>query len=167
MDHLTPIRIVRFKTDYGQDVINLILSIQQDEFKLPITEADQPDLADIPNFYQADRGNFWVALDGQQVVGTIALLDIGDGQGALRKMFVRQDYRGGKTGTAKKLLAALVGWGRDQHIREIYLGTTPRFLAAHSFYEKNGFVEIGKQDLPITFPIMAVDKKFYKFELRK
>ena len=46
-------------------------------------------------------------------------------------------------------------------IREIYLGTTPKFLAAHRFYEKNGFAEIGKESLPEAFPIMSVDTKFY------
>jgi hypothetical protein len=43
-----------------------------------------------------------------------------------------------------------------------FLGTTPRFLAAHRFYEKNGFSEVEPGDLPSTFPIMAVDKKFYR-----
>ena len=40
--------------------------------------ADQPDLLQIPQFYQSGAGNFWVALDGEEVVGTVALLDIGN-----------------------------------------------------------------------------------------
>ncbi len=34
------------------------LHIQQNEFKVPITINEQPDLMDIENFYQKD-GNFW------------------------------------------------------------------------------------------------------------
>jgi predicted N-acetyltransferase YhbS len=46
-------------------------------------------------------------------------------------------------------------------VREVFLGTTARFLAAHRFYEKNGFREIARQALPHSFPVMSVDTKFY------
>jgi hypothetical protein len=45
----------------------------------------------------------------------------------------------------------------------IYLGTTAEFIAAHKFYEKNGFTEVPKANLPETFPVMAVDTKFYMY----
>lgn len=154
-----------FCMDDEQQVVDLIVSIQQEEFNLPITAEDQPDLRDIPNYYQKNRGNFWVALHHEDVVGTISLLDIGNGQSALRKMFVHQHYRGPEKGTARKLLKTLLDWAKSRRLREIYLGTTPYFLAAHRFYEKNGFIEISKEDLPKTFPIMEVDTKFYKFKL--
>lgn len=39
------------------------------------------------------------------------------------------------------------------------LGTTGKFVVAHRFYEKHGFCEIPKHDLPSSFPPMAVDTK--------
>jgi hypothetical protein len=39
-------------------------------------------------FYQRGSGAFWIALEGEQVVGSIGLLDIGSDQAALRNMFV-------------------------------------------------------------------------------
>ena len=154
-----------FCMDDEQQVVNLIVSIQQKEFNIPITADDQPDLRNIPNYYQKNRGNFWIALHNEDVVGTISLLDIGNGQSALRKMFVHQHYRGPEKGTARNLLKTLLDWATTKRLREIYLGTTPQFLAAHRFYEKNGFTEISKEDLPETFPVMEVDTKFYKYEL--
>src|SRR5262249_28287021 len=71
-----------------QGVLDVILPIQQREFGIPITEADQPDLTRIPEFYQSGTGGFWVARSDGQVVGTIGLKDIGARQTALRKMFV-------------------------------------------------------------------------------
>ncbi len=50
-------------------------------------------------------------------------------------------------------------------LKEIYLGTTPKFIAAYRFYEKNKFEEIAKESLPTAFPIMSVDTKFYKYEI--
>src|ERR1700752_4765334 len=142
-------------------VAAVILPIQQEEFGIPITLEEQPDLRDIANFYQQKRGNFWVAEVQGQIVGTIGLLDIGNGQSALRKMFVAEQHRGRHHGVANSLLATLVARSRAQRFVEIYLGTTDKFRAAHRFYEKNDFQAIAKADLPPTFPVMAVDSKFY------
>jgi len=161
----TEITIQPFKEEYGQELMEFIVGIQQNEFSIPITAFDQPDLMDIPDFYQNKCGNFWVATCENRIVGTIALFDIGGRMAALRKMFVDVLFRGNGTGTSKKLLRTLISWSRKHEIKEIYLGTTPKFLAAHKFYEKNGFKEIHKSDLPDTFPIMKVDSKFYKYKM--
>jgi GNAT superfamily N-acetyltransferase len=152
-----------FSPEYADEVIGVILPIQTIEFAVPISLDKQPDLKDIPGFYQQGNGNFWVALSDDKVVGSIALLDIGNRQAALRKMFVAATHRGPALGVAKALLAALVTWCQKKNVREVYLGTTSKFLAAHRFYEKNGFREIEKKSLPGKFPIMAVDTKFYAF----
>jgi N-acetylglutamate synthase-like GNAT family acetyltransferase len=159
------ISIIPFRPEYTDSVINLIIYIQQDEFDLPITAQDQPDLHDIPNYYQTGKGNFWIALHQQTVVGSIALLDIGHGKAALRKMFVHKAFRGSVYGTAKHLLMTLIDWAKTHQIEEIYLGTTAKFLAAHRFYKKNGFSEIAKSELPAQFSIMHVDTKFYRYVL--
>ncbi len=156
--------ILPFQPEFGSQVIALILAIQRDEFGMQITAEQQPDLAQIPTFYQSRGGNFWVARSGPDVVGALGLLDIGAGQGALRKMFVRSDHRG-PAGTADLLLDTLLAWSIAHSIREILLGTTPHFLAAHRFYEKRGFSEIDPSALPASFPIMSVDKKFYRRQL--
>lgn len=159
------IAIVPFQERYGAAVLDLILPIQQQEFEIPITAADQPDLRDIAGFYQRGSGNFWLALHGERVVGTIALVDIGAGQAALRKMFVQREFRGAPFRTAQLLLATLLEWARSRELRAIYLGTTAKFLAAHRFYEKSGFQEIARDALPPQFPLMAVDTKFYAYQL--
>ena len=164
-DNQGDVQVARFREEHTKGVVDLIVNIQRNEFNLPITASEQPDLLAIPDFYQTGRGNFWVAVAGGAVVGTIALLDIGEGRAALRKMFVAAGHRGQGTGTAKHLLDTLLLWAKRHEIREIFLGTTPKFLAAHRFYEKNGFVEVGKGELPESFPIMKVDTKFYKYGL--
>ncbi|MEK5547533.1 GNAT family N-acetyltransferase [Paenibacillus sp. FSL L8-0689] len=152
-----------YTIEYQSQVVDLILHIQQNEYNISITKEDQPDLLDIENFYQRGNGNFWVALREGIVVGTVALLDIGNGKTALRKMFVKQNYRGKTFNVSNQLLHHAIGWARDRSIEEIYLGTTPQFVAAHRFYEKNGFVSVDPRELPISFPVMKVDKKFYRY----
>jgi N-acetylglutamate synthase-like GNAT family acetyltransferase len=143
------------------------LTIQQKEFDIPIDLETQPDLKTISDFYQKNNGNFWVASIDQIVVGTIALLDIGNHYGALRKMFVKAEFRGSKFGVGQVLLNTLFKWTSEKGFEKILLGTTEKFLAAQRFYEKNGFVEIDKNLLPKEFPVMSVDVKFYKYTVHK
>ena len=156
------IQIVPFAAQHVEGVGALIVGIQRDEFQLPITLEAQPDLQDIPGFYQHGAGNFWVAVaESGEVVGTVALLDIGDQKGALRKMFVHPSYRGPGHGVSARLLDALLEWARAHGVRDVYLGTTEKFLAAHRFYERNGFEQIAPDELPPRFPKMALDTRFY------
>lgn len=157
------ISIQKYSDEYQAQVIQLILDVQQNEFSIPITKEDQPDLSDIPNFYQQESGNFWLALHAGKVVGTIALKDIGKNQAALRKLFVNPAYRGGSYKTAKLLLKELLEWAAEKKVETIYLGTTAKFLAAHRFYEKNGFIQIETTTLPSAFPLMKVDTRFYMY----
>ena len=150
-----------FKPSDAVAVASIILPIQRDEFGIAVTLDEQPDLSNISDFYQSGIGNFWVAEFDGTLVGTIGLRDIGSNQVALRKMFVVAQYRGQAHGVAQGLLDALVQWSKEQGATTIYLGTTSKFLAAHRFYEKNGFTEIAKSALPSAFPVMAVDSKFY------
>ncbi len=44
-----------FRMDDQQHVVDLIVTIQQKEFNIPITAEDQPDLRNIPNYYQRNH----------------------------------------------------------------------------------------------------------------
>ncbi len=157
--------VLSFIPPFSHGVADLIMGIQREEFAIDISFEDQPDLKDIPAFYQNGAGNFWVAVDGAEVVGTIALKDIGNQQAALRKMFVAQSHRGPGKGVAGELLNTLLGQAKMAGLREIYLSATAEFLAAHRFYEKRGFETIEAKGLPKNFPRMAVDTRFYRLGL--
>ena len=159
---MVAVKIRPFEDSDGAAVTSLIVGIQRGEFAIAITPADQPDLASIPDFYQTGAGNFWVAVVDDEVVGTLGLRDMGDGDVALRKMFVASKYRGEPHRVARRLLNAALAWAEEKKSRNIFLGTTSRFLAAHRFYEKNGFELVTRETLPPTFPLMAVDTRFYR-----
>jgi N-acetylglutamate synthase-like GNAT family acetyltransferase len=156
------IEIIPYRVDYEQAVADLILTIQRDEFGIAITLEAQPDLQDIHGFYLHGNGNFWLAIVDGSLAGTIALRDIGNRQVALRKMFVKAAYRGSAFGVGQSLLNTAFEWAAAKRITDIFLGTTEKFVAAHRFYEKNGFVEIEKSKLPEAFPAMLLDVKFYR-----
>lgn len=147
------------------EVVALIVPIQSEEFGIAISAEDQPDLMNIPAFYQTGSGDFWLARKQGEVVGTIGMKDIGNHEVALRKMFVAATWRGREFGVARQMLECLLAASRQRGVKRIYLGTTEKFLAAHRFYEKHGFKRLAQQDLPAAFPLMGVDTRFYALDV--
>jgi GNAT superfamily N-acetyltransferase len=157
------ISIIKYDKQYEQQTIDLIVGIQHGEFGIAITAEDQPDLRIVDRFYQQGNGNFWLAMDGDRVVGTIALIDIGNNEVSLRKMFVHPDYRGKEKATGQQLMDVVFDWCKARNVTAIYLGTVGQFKAAHRFYERNGFVAVDKDKMPKGFPAMPLDHMFYAF----
>ncbi|MGN7823803.1 GNAT family N-acetyltransferase [Chitinophaga sp. 22536] len=149
--------------DYSEEVINLILPIQQQEFNVQTNLSQQQDLLDIEQYYHQTGGGFWGAFDGDRLVGTIALIAYAPDGGALRKMFVRKEYRGREHGIATALLDTLLSYAATRGIRDIYLGTVNFLHAARRFYEKKGFDQVTIDQLPAAFPRMMVDDVFYHY----
>ena len=156
---------------YRDEVAGLILPIQQTEFHVPITLADQPDLADLEAAYFRPGGHFWGAFVEGELAGTIGLLVRGPAGihtpiGVIRKMFVKPPFRGKQWGVAQRLLETLVTYSRENGLEHLYLGTITSRKAAHRFYEKNGFERMEKTALPAIFPFMPVDDVFYHLEIK-
>lgn len=163
---MSKIAIAPFDAADRDAVARLVVAIQRDEFGVPITYEQQPDLQDPIAFFCRDGGGFWTAKsETRDIVGTIGLTVFAPGQGALRKMFVHADYRGGAHGVAQTLLDTLLSHARATNLASVWLGTTEFFKAAHRFYAKNGFVELDEKHLPSGFPRMKPDTRFFRIEL--
>jgi GNAT superfamily N-acetyltransferase len=163
---MSKIAIAPFDAADRDAVARLVVAIQRDEFGVPITYEQQPDLQDPIGFFCRDGGGFWTAkTDGGDIVGTIGLTVFAPGQGALRKMFVHSDYRGRAHGVAQTLLDTLLSHARAKNLASVWLGTTEFFKAAHRFYAKNGFAEVGEKQLSPSFPRMTPDTRFFRIEL--
>lgn len=158
--------IITFSPAYRDQVGPFVLSVQH-EFGVPITLADQPDLNAIEQYYITPGGNFWLALDGDKVVGTAALLRVDASSAIMRKLFVAPAHRGAAA-VGKKLLDTMLEWAHGNHVKNIYLGTVNVFRAACRFYEKHGFTRLSEAQLPhaIAAQKMKVDDTFYCIEVR-
>lgn len=159
------LQIQPLDNSYSEQAIDLILNIQQKEFNIPITVDDQPDLMEIESFYHQKGGNFWGAFINDELVGTIALVKFDERAGAIRKMFVKEKFRGKELNIAQILLEILIGFCRENGIDDIYLGTITILKAAQRFYERNHFIKIEKENLPALFPLMSADDIFYHLNI--
>ena len=154
------VNILPIQDSHAQAAIELILNIQQKEFNVPITLEDQPDLLQIQDFYYTDGGCFWGAFIDNKLVGTIALIKFDNEAGAIRKMFVKKEFRGKELSVAQHLLETLTAYARENGLNNLYLGTITKLEAALRFYERNSFVRIEKTELPKAFPLMSADNVF-------
>lgn len=147
--------------NHCKQILDLILPIQQIEFNVPVTLEGQPDLLDIETYYYKTGGGFWGAINEDELIGTIALISTGHNAGAIRKMFVKKEFRGRENGTAQQLLETLIGYCIEKGITDLYLGTVDMLKAAHRFYEKNGFVKMKSEEMPVYFPRMMGENVYY------
>ncbi|MBF4505370.1 GNAT family N-acetyltransferase [Flavobacterium sp. JLP] len=159
--------IIPIENKYADAIIDLVLNIQQKEFNVAITLEDQPDLLNITNFYYASGGGFWGAFVNDELVGTIALVKFSDHEAAIRKMFVKKEFRGKEFSIAQQLLQTLIDYCKENQIDDLYLGTVSILEAALRFYERNEFERIEKEALPKSFPVMSADNVFCHLQLKK
>jgi len=83
-----------------------------------------------------------VASTGDEIVGSIHVHASGHGFGEIG-MTVARDWRGRGVGSA--LLAAAIGWAREQGLHKLSLSVFPHNAAAIALYRKFGFVEEGRR----------------------
>jgi len=155
------VAVERCQGGRDEEIAALTLSIQNDEAGLNLTVADQPDLIDIVQAYA--RGGFWVALDGDVIVGTIGLLVYGEA-GVLRKFFVASRFRG-RPGPATALFEAMLERAHTLGLTEIVLDTPRVATRSHAFYARAGFRPAAAEDLPKGYTYPDRDSLLLKLRL--
>lgn len=141
--------IIRYQDRYKEQIIALILHIQNEEAKIALSLDEQPDLLDIPTFYEKNGGAFWLALENDTVIGTCAFMNYGDGNAVLKKFFVHADWRSRKVGLA--LYETVLQQLQEQGYKQVLLDTPAVAAASHRFYEKAGFVRIDPAQCPFAY----------------
>jgi GNAT superfamily N-acetyltransferase len=128
-------QIVPFRPEHADGFRNLVTDTLG-EFGFTADAEIDPDLADPAGHYLA----LWIALSRNEVVGSIALRDLGEREVELKRMYLRPSCRG--RGVGRRLLATALDWARDYHVRTVRLDTTERMEAARRLYEAHGFVRV-------------------------
>jgi GNAT superfamily N-acetyltransferase len=109
--------ILEYKEDYKKEVIDLILYVQNVEFKINISIEEEPDISDIENNYL----NFWIAInENNKIIGCIGLQEKNK-IGIIKRFFVYKEYRG--TGIGMKLYDKLLEYGISYGLKNIILDT--------------------------------------------
>lgn len=100
-----------------------------------------PELAALASHFADRGGRLWVAEDDGAVVGCVGIdiAPLTDGM-ELHKLYVARTARG--RGLAAALYALAEGFARERGAAFMELWSDTRFLDAHRFYEKRGFIRL-------------------------
>ncbi len=145
-------RIIEFEDKYQNQIVELILKIQNDEYNIDLGIDEQMDLMNIKSEYMSNGGNFWIFIDDEdKVIGTIALQKLSDSVAVLKKFFVDSRFRGRTYGVGADLYASLFSFAKKAGFKQIILDTPAVATRSHSFYRKVGFKLIDKENLPVKY----------------
>jgi ribosomal protein S18 acetylase RimI-like enzyme len=95
------------------------------------------DLTDLEANYWNRKGAFFVLLNGQQVIGTVALRHETDAICELCRMYLAPQYRG--QGLGRRLLQLCLREATERGFVEVHLKTATVLVEAISLYKRAGF----------------------------
>lgn len=128
---------IRIESPHSDDVLALLR--QGDEFALALYPAESYYGLDLEAL-EADGVSLFVARDGGAALGTVAVVDRGDGSAEIKRMFVTDEARG--LGIGRGLLEALEAHARHSGLSTLQLETGLPQVAAIALYEKLGYEQI-------------------------
>jgi carbonic anhydrase len=99
------------------------------------------EVAELPGAYAPPSGHLFLAVDGHQVMGCVALRKIGDGVGEMKRLYVRPEFRG--RGLGRTLTEKLIAEAKQIGYARLLLDTLPgKMDQAIAMYRSFGFQEI-------------------------
>jgi ribosomal protein S18 acetylase RimI-like enzyme len=132
---MSGLRVVEFRPEYAGDFRRLNLEWIEQLFRVEAPDLkvlDDPEAAIV-----APGGMIFVALDGEAVVGTAAMIRVSDERFELAKMAVAKSHR--RRGVGEMLARACLDWAAARSGRWVFLETNSRLDDAIRLYERLGF----------------------------
>ncbi|QRG70619.1 GNAT family N-acetyltransferase [Brevibacillus choshinensis] len=154
------IRVTEQDTERIEEVKQLFLEYAQSlEIDLSFQDFEE-ELRSLPGKYGAPDGVLLLAFVGGQTAGCIALRKISEGICEMKRLYVRDAFRGLRLG--KELIITIIQRAAELGYGSIRLDTLPTMAKAQALYRSLGFYEID----PYVFnPIPGA--RFMELELKK
>ena len=111
-----------------------------------VEEADRKVLGDPERAILAPGGQIFFALDGDEAIGTVAIIRYSAARYELAKMAVVSSHQ--RRGIGEKLGAAAIAFARDAGAKTVFLLTNSRLSGAIRLYERLGFRHAPDPDPP-------------------
>ena len=97
------------------------------------------ELEALPGQYAPPGGVLLIARDQDAAAGCVALRQLDASTGEMKRMFVREAYRG--SGLGRRLAVAVIEEARKRNHKRVVLDTLPKLASAIALYRDLGFRE--------------------------
>ena len=105
-----------------------------------------------------NEGYIWLAKDGEEIIGTAAIMNEGHGQYELAKMTVAPAYQG--KGISKLLIETCIAKAKEVNAKKLLLFSNHQLLTALKLYEKYGFQHVEVKDSPFETADVKMELEF-------
>ena len=151
----TAIRIRPFEIDDAAQVRDLFVRVNRllappamkQAFEEYIAISLEEEIDQISSYYRRKRGGFWVAVDGEKVVGMFGLEPSSTEAMELRRMYVDPDAR--RRGIARRMLSFAEDECRRRDRPRMDLSTSELQGDAMSLYRNSGY-QLVREEVAIT-----------------
>lgn len=118
----------------------------------------EEELAKLPGKYAPPEGRLLVARSDAGLAGTVALRSLGEGTCEMKRLFVREAYRG--QGLGRQLVHRILDEARRIGYRRMRLDTLAHMTEAVTLYKSTGF-----QVIPAYYHNPLPDVVYFELEL--
>jgi GNAT superfamily N-acetyltransferase len=115
----------------------------KDAFEVYIARSLNEEIDRILDYYREREGGFWVAVEGEKIVGIFGLESSGDDAMELRRMYVDPDLR--RRGIARKMLRVAEEECRRRGRSRMNLSTSELQQEALALYRNAGYVLVREE----------------------
>jgi len=127
-------------------VIQLIDSVYREYGDQVCLGGAEADLLEIPQYYRAQSGEFWVLADpAGKIQGTHGVFakDTSRGVCGFRRLYLARHQRGSSWGW--RLMQTAIDFARERGFKRVEFWSDVRFQRAHQFFAKFGFRTDGRR----------------------
>ena len=140
-----------FSTDDAAAVRELFIRVNRllapaemkDAFEIYIARSLTEEIDRVSEYYSERNGGFWVAVDGERIVGMFGLEPSGEGAMELRRMYIDPDFR--RRGIARRMLDFAEQQCRRRQRPIMNLSTSELQREALAFYRNAGYALVREE----------------------
>jgi len=150
------VEIIEYDEKYHADFKRMNLDYLD---KYNLTESHDMIILDNPEKIVIERGGFiWLARAGEEIVGTVGILNEGHGIFELIKMCVAESWRG--KGISKLLMETCLQKVKEFGGKKLFLFSNHQLQTALKLYTKYGFKNVEVTDSPFETADVKMELEF-------
>jgi len=150
------VEIIEYDEKYHADFKRMNLDYLD---KYNLTESHDMIILDNPEKIVIERGGFiWLARAGEEIVGTVGILNEGHGIFELIKMCVAESWRG--KGISKLLMETCLQKVKELGGKKLFLFSNHQLQTALKLYTKYGFKNVEVTDSPFETADVKMELEF-------